>query len=43
MVKKTTTVYRAEMFTEVWEPPMSRLSEKYGVSDVGLKKICKKS
>ena len=35
-------VTREELYQEVWQTPIHRLSNKYGLSDVGLKKICKK-
>jgi hypothetical protein len=33
---------RKKLYKEVWTEPMSRLAPKYGLSDNGLKKICKK-
>lgn len=33
---------REELYEEVWSAPMSSLSKKYSISDVGLAKICKK-
>lgn len=36
-------VHRETLYEEVWETPLSRLApEKYGVSDVGLRKVCEK-
>lgn len=36
-------VHRETLYGEVWETPLSRLGpEKYGVSDVGLRKVCEK-
>jgi hypothetical protein len=35
-------VRRSELYEQVWTVPMSTLSKKYGLSDVGLAKICKK-
>jgi len=40
MEKKT--VSREELYALVWEKPMSKLSSEYGISDVGLAKICKR-
>jgi hypothetical protein len=42
MKKETITVNRNELYEQVWSEPVSRLAPKYGISDVGLKKICKK-
>ena len=36
------TVTRDELFEQVWSKPMSTLAREYGISDVGLAKICKK-
>jgi len=33
---------REELFDEVWTDPISTLAKKYGLSDVGLAKICKR-
>lgn len=33
---------REELYEEVWRTPLQQLAKKYGISDVGLKKICKK-
>ncbi len=33
---------REELFAEVWATPMRKLAERYGMSDVGLAKICKR-
>jgi hypothetical protein len=33
---------REELFDEVWSKPISRLAKEYGLSDVGLAKICKR-
>ena len=35
-------IERQKLYDEVWSTPMSRLAERYGISDVGLAKICKK-
>jgi len=40
--KKAAIVTRDELYRQVWETPMSRLAEKYGISGNGLKKICKR-
>jgi hypothetical protein len=36
------TINRKELYKKVWETPITRLSREYGLSDVGLAKICKK-
>ncbi len=32
---------REELYTEVWQTPLTKLGEKYGLSDNGIRKICK--
>lgn len=34
-------LYRDSLYKEVWQTPITKLATKYGISDVGLKKICK--
>ena len=36
------TINRKELYKKVWEMPITQLSKEYGLSDVGLAKICKK-
>ncbi|MBI1309144.1 MAG: hypothetical protein GC129_04750 [Proteobacteria bacterium] len=36
------TITRQELFKLVWEKPMLKLAKDFGISDVGLKKICKR-
>ena len=36
------TMSREELYFLVWQTPMSRLAESFGLSDVGLRKICVK-
>ena len=36
------TLKREDLYEKVWQKPMSRLAPEYRLSDVGLKKICKK-
>jgi hypothetical protein len=38
--KKPVVLTREELYRQVWETPMIRLGEKYGISGNGLKKIC---
>jgi hypothetical protein len=33
---------RGELYDQVWKTPMVRLAAQYGISDVGLRKICQK-
>jgi len=33
---------RDELYEEVWATPMQTLAKKYGISDVGLAKVCRK-
>lgn len=35
-------IAREELYEQVWETPMRALAEKYGLSDVGLAKICER-
>lgn len=35
-------VHRETLYKEVWEEPMSKLAERYIVSDVALAKVCRK-
>ena len=35
------TIDRQTLYEQVWTTPMSRLSQTYGMFDVGLAKICK--
>ena len=35
-------VSREQLFSDVWATPMSTLAKRYGLSDVGLAKVCKK-
>ncbi len=36
------SLHRHELYKLVWSEPMARLAKNYGLSDVGLAKICKK-
>jgi len=33
---------RQELYEKVWESPLRKLATEYGISDVGLAKICRK-
>lgn len=39
---ETKRVTRKELYEQVWSKPMQKLAKEYGLSDVGLAKICKK-
>ena len=39
---KTVEVTRKQLYDLVWAEPMRRLATRYGISDVGLAKICRK-
>jgi hypothetical protein len=43
MNEKTYEVSRSELYEQVWTVPMSKLAKRYGISDVGLAKICKRN
>lgn len=34
------TISRKQLYDQVWHEPMCRLAQRYGISDVGLAKIC---
>jgi hypothetical protein len=40
MTWKTTSFERQKLFEEVWATPVTKLAKAYGLSDVGLRKIC---
>ena len=42
MSYKTIRFERTTLFEQVWEKPMATLAAEYGLSDVGLRKICKR-
>lgn len=41
MTQTGTTLTREELYEHVWSEPVSRLAPEYGLSDVGLAKICR--
>lgn len=41
MTQTGTTLSREELYEQVWSEPVSRLTPGYGLSDVGLAKICR--
>jgi hypothetical protein len=40
--KKPVTLTRKELYDRVWASPMTKLAAEFGISDVGLIKICKR-
>jgi hypothetical protein len=42
MARESKMISRTELYNQVWEIPMMNLAKQYGLSDVGLAKICKK-
>lgn len=40
MAWKNTAFERQNLFDEVWATPVTKLAKDYGLSDVGLRKIC---
>lgn len=40
MTWQTTSFERHKLFDEVWSTPVTKLAKGYGLSDVGLRKIC---
>jgi len=41
-VAEVITFQRDQLYDEIWSVPILQLAKKYGLSDVGLAKICKK-
>jgi hypothetical protein len=39
---KLTVLSREDLYAKVWKTPMCRLAKEFGISDVGLAKICRK-
>jgi len=39
---EVTVLSREDLYTKVWKTPMCRLAKEFGISDVGLAKICRK-
>jgi hypothetical protein len=42
MAWKSTTFKREMLYREIWEEPVTKVAKRYGLSDVGLRKICKR-
>jgi hypothetical protein len=42
MASHPITLTRKELYEKVWSQPVHTLAKEYGISDVGLKKICKR-
>ena len=42
MNNKKIKIMREHLFERVWTVPMSKLAPEYGISDVGLAKVCKR-
>ena len=42
MYGDVTRIERKQLYEEVWSTPMVQLAKRYGISDVGLTKVCKK-
>ncbi|MGE0769933.1 MAG: hypothetical protein AB7L90_26135 [Hyphomicrobiaceae bacterium] len=36
------SISREELYRQVWQEPMTKLAPRYGLSDVGLAKVCRK-
>jgi len=39
----STKITRKDLYAQVWAVPITRLAQQYGLSDVGLAKICKRN
>jgi hypothetical protein len=42
-MKKNISLTRQQLYEEVWNEPMIKVAVRYGISDVGLKKVCKRN
>ena len=42
MPKTTRTITRKQLYDKVWSTPMTAISKEYGLSDVGMAKLCKR-
>jgi hypothetical protein len=42
MAWQNTTFERHALYAEIWAEPMTSVAKRYGLSDVGLRKICLK-
>jgi hypothetical protein len=42
MMRATTTITRKRLYDQVWSEAIIRLAQRYGMSNVGLAKICRK-
>ncbi len=42
MHRRNTTWNRQELYEKVWQYPLRKLAAEYGISDVGLAKVCRK-
>ena len=42
MASDPITLTRKELYEKVWSQPVHKLAKEYGISDVGLKKICER-
>jgi hypothetical protein len=43
MTLRKVTLSRTELYEKVWTEPIAKLAPRYGLSDVGLAKICKRN
>jgi hypothetical protein len=39
----TRTITREELYEKAWSTPMSKLAQEFGLSDVDLKKVCRRN
>ena len=42
MPKKTRTTTRKQLYEKVWSTPMTAIAKEFGLSDVGMAKLCKR-
>ena len=42
MIRAKYELSRTELYEKVWSIPMQKLAKQYGISDVGLTKLCRR-
>ena len=42
MPNEVKTITRKQLYEKVWSTPMTAISKEYGLSDVGMAKLCKR-
>ena len=42
MSNEVKTITRKQLYDKVWSTPMTAIAKEYGLSDVGMAKLCKR-